>query len=146
MTGNRRIIPISIEAIDFDLINSIDRDELWGEVYHLFQSGYDTDLTKDEIKLLNEKSEDYSVKYSEEELIMMCYKKPEDGFGEIEFLNATEILNDLNFNFSVNSLTKKRVGQTMKKLGFEQESKRGDWTGVKRGYEVVINSKHVKRG
>ena len=39
-TGNRRYWVIPVEKIDFKIIDSIDMDNLWGEVMHLLENDY----------------------------------------------------------------------------------------------------------
>ena len=61
-TGNRRYWVIPVETIDFDLINKIDINQLWGEVMYLKE---ETDmkpyLEKEELRMLTESNEDFRI-------------------------------------------------------------------------------------
>lgn len=61
-TGNRRYWVIPVEKIDFDILNNLDINMLWGEVMHLKESNKITHyLSKDELELLNSSNEDFKI-------------------------------------------------------------------------------------
>ncbi|MEG2985722.1 MAG: VapE family protein [Peptostreptococcaceae bacterium] len=61
-TGNRRYWVISIEKIDFDNIDKIDIDKLWGEVMHLKEEKLETNyLNQEQIDNLNTSNADFKV-------------------------------------------------------------------------------------
>ncbi|MBV7529022.1 VapE domain-containing protein [Chitinophaga sp. sic0106] len=65
-TGNRRIIPINVEAIDFTAIDNVDRVELLMEAYWLWKDGFKWELSSKDVELLNKNTttfENYSTEY-----------------------------------------------------------------------------------
>ncbi|MGL5693577.1 MAG: VapE domain-containing protein [Peptostreptococcaceae bacterium] len=61
-TGNRRYWIIPVEKIDFELIDKIDVDKLWGEVMHLKEKKLETTyLNQEEIDLLNNSNNNFKV-------------------------------------------------------------------------------------
>ena len=80
-TGNRRIIPVQVDHIDHDAYNSIDKLELFMQAYHLYKEGYDINLNKDEVLLMNNQSEEFKSETMEEELLWKYYSKcgPDEG-------------------------------------------------------------------
>ena len=47
VTGNRRILPIQVDRIDYDVMVLIDKDKMWRQVYDLYLSGIDWKIYKD---------------------------------------------------------------------------------------------------
>ena len=61
-TGNRRYWVIPVEKIDFDLIEKIDIDNLWGEVMYIKEENLETTyLNQEQIELLNDSNSDFKV-------------------------------------------------------------------------------------
>jgi len=48
-TGSVRWLCFEIDSIDWNYSKEIDMDQVWAEAYFLFKSGFNSDLTKDEI-------------------------------------------------------------------------------------------------
>ena len=74
--GNRRIIPIHVNHIDHDGYNSINKTELFIEAFHLWKSGFEWELTKDEIKLMSNDSDEFKATSMEEELFSKYFEVP----------------------------------------------------------------------
>ena len=61
-TGNRRYWVIPVEKIDFDIIDKIDIDMLWGEVMYLKDcSKMNTYLENFELEMLNQSNKGFKV-------------------------------------------------------------------------------------
>jgi predicted P-loop ATPase len=70
-TGNRRMLPIRVLNVDFELYNSINKTDLFYEVYHLYNENPNIyNLTGDEIKLLNESTKEFEAPSQEQDMIM----------------------------------------------------------------------------
>jgi len=134
-TGNRRIIPVPIESIDWEQYKMVDKDALWMELYHEWkQCGEDWMLNKEDIRLLNLLTLSSNQISKEEEAIYMFFDLPENG-GYSEFLTNTEILNHIETNTRL-KLSQTKLGLVLKKCGFEKQPKKID--GRKQlVYEVV---------
>lgn len=116
-TGNRRIIPINLVSFDIDKFKSIDKTKLFIELYNEWKSdptGWF--LTKDEIFFLNEATTK-NTEVSQEDEILMKYLKPD----LYNYMTATDIKLSMEKNLTGLKTNTKRIGQSLKKLGFEQE-------------------------
>lgn len=58
-TGNRRFW--SLEAVGFELNHSVDMQQLWAEVYELYQAGERWYMDQGDVSELNEHNEEYTV-------------------------------------------------------------------------------------
>jgi hypothetical protein len=113
-TGNRRIIPMHVYSIDFDVYNAIDKIELFMEAYHLWKTGYAYQLTDKEIEYLGQDKVSFEVTCMEKELIQKYFE-----VGEEEHMSASEIKIYLD-NKTNQKLILDKVGKELKSLGFKQ--------------------------
>lgn len=121
-TGNRRILPIGVFSINHDDYNRVNKRELFIEAYHLWKSGFEWHLTKEDIKRLNDATlrfESYSLEY---ELITQYYELPATGKVS-DCFTATQIKNFLETH-SVQKLSLDKIGKELQRIGFKQVSKR----------------------
>lgn len=129
-TGNRRIIPIHVDAINHQVYNSIDKTALWLEVYDLWKGGYRWQLNRDDIAYLAKHGGEFEMAISETELIQKYFEP-----GETEWVTATDIKVYIE-KHTQQRLNLGRLGQDLKRLGFQQKHiKQGNST--KRVYGVV---------
>jgi predicted P-loop ATPase len=134
-TGNRRLLPIHVLSIDHELYNSIDKIDLFIEIYNLYKSGYNYQLTMEEIKLLNESTGEFEASSLEEEMIFKLYEIPKHNSQNMVTLTNTEIITRIK-QITGSNCNPKLLGALMKKLGFEQQVvKRGKITA--RVYKVI---------
>lgn len=121
-TGNRRILPIPVYAVNQQDYNKIDKVDLFMEAYNLYKSGFACELSSKDIELLNSKTFRFEKFSSEYELINKFFKVPENGY-EPEIMSASEIKNYIETH-SVAKVLLDRVGKEMHRLGFKQEMRR----------------------
>jgi len=119
-TGNTRILPVKVDSIDYTIANSVDRTALFMEAYHNYKAGEQWELTKEEITVLSDLSEDFSSISFERELIHQFFAP-----GTQERLTATEIKNEIEVN------TKQQI-KNMQRFGIELRKIFGDPKPVKR--------------
>jgi predicted P-loop ATPase len=135
-TGNRRIIPINVLSINHQAYNAVDKVDVLMEAYHLYTSGFQWELTRDDIKILNENTsgfEQYSIEY---ELINKHYDLPSNGDRfNITVRTATDIKVRLE-QMSQQRLSLDRIGKELKRMGYISKSvkMRGQ---PRKAYEVV---------
>ena len=119
--GNRRIIPVEVLSRNFDLYDSIDKAALWREVYQLYKSGYDWELSKEDIETLSLYSGKFENHSSEYELVSK-YFIPFDPANyqekERKPMTSTEILEFLKVRHKTINLTAYRLRKALKQLGF----------------------------
>jgi predicted P-loop ATPase len=120
-TGNRRLIPIQIRSIDYKKYNEVDKRLLLIEAYNLWKSGYEWQLTSEDVEAMqqnNNKFEEFSIEY---ELINKYFRIPNESW--LIEMSATEIKMILEDN-SNQKISLKRVGMELKRMGFESTIKK----------------------
>lgn len=117
-TGNRRIIPVEVHDIDKDKYNSIDKKELFMEMFRLYKEGFDWRILPSDLKLLNKDEEKYTVVIKERELIMRYYAP-----GYSERMSTTDILVDIE-RITGQRLNLNVLGTQLEELGFVKKSTR----------------------
>lgn len=117
-TGNRRLIPIEVTNINKDLYNSINKDELWKEIYELYKAGFDWRITHFDIPYLNSNREKYEVIVPERELICKYFEPTDD-----VRLYSTEIKVEIEY-YTHQKLNMVVIGRELERLGFAKKSTR----------------------
>jgi predicted P-loop ATPase len=121
LTGNRRIIPIDITAINWDLYNEVDKDMLFAELYNEYVlCGKEWQLNKEEISILNDFTYANKSVCVEEELLLQYFKEPNAKYSE--WLTNTQILNIISQDTTLR-LTPKKLGQVLSNYGYVKEHK-----------------------
>lgn len=104
VTGNRRLLPINVESIDYDKMIKIDTNSLWREAYKLWREDFDWKIYKaEDIEFLNE----HTIKNIDvnpiEELFFTHFSLEETSeHTQKVVMNQGEILNYLNANCATN--------------------------------------------
>lgn len=103
VTGNRRILPINVQSIDYDEMIKINTDDLWREVYDLWRKDFDWKIysSKDTEYLSNNTNINLEVMPFEELFFNIYSFEPNSIFSERIILNKGEVLNNLNARLSV---------------------------------------------
>lgn len=135
-TGNTRILPIDVLSIDHELYNAIDKNELFMEIYRVFESGEEWKLNKEELDQLNSVGKDFEQTPFERELILKFFKKPEGGDGYTEWLTATEIKDAIEINTRQKIMSMKKFGSELRNVFGNPKSKRINNNNLSR-YEVI---------
>ncbi len=118
-TGNRRFLPFEVTAIDIDAAQKIDINAVWAQAYHQYKSGFQYWLTKEEQNELAEHNTRFEVQSQEFEAVATYLNPP----GKGEFKTAAQVLSSLN-EMSGLKLSQKKLGEALKKAGFEREQRR----------------------
>ena len=140
-TGNRRIIPIEVNSIDHDKYNNVDKTDLWMEAYHGYMGGEAYQLNQDDIKLLNDNTNEFEEPSPEAELVMKFFRKPDPENPMPRFMTNTEIKSycEMRTNQRLNS---RKLGLELKRLGFEQQVKKIEGVS-KRVYRVDVTDEKI---
>jgi len=135
-TGNTRILPIEVDSINHDLYNSIDKDELFMELYRMYTTGSKWQLDKDEINILMEISQEFETIPFEKELILRFFEVPQEDEGFI-LMTATAIKDVIETNSKQKIMSMKNFGTTLKKIFGDQVQRKDGWKyKVKEKYGV----------
>ena len=122
-TGSRRFLPFEVLSIDIEGARSISMDSVYAEAKALLSAGFRYWFDDDEIAELYQESEEFQVQTAETELLLRCFEKPTDDNPRCSYMTTTEILTYLGI-YTRQPLTSKRMGEALKRAGFEKVSKR----------------------
>ena len=118
-TGNRRILPINVTAVNQSAYNSIDKSALFMAFYDLYQSGFNWELSSADIAELNENSEEFNAINFEAELINQFLFNPKEGEYSV-YLSNTEIKIYLELCSNQKIFETRKLGMELKNMGFLQ--------------------------
>jgi predicted P-loop ATPase len=122
LEGNRRIIPLNIERIDFERYKKIDKTMLFMEMYYAYiEVGDSWMLTEADVKRLNELTISNEENCLEMEAFSMFFSHPNEG-GFVELLTPTEIRHTIEMNTRF-KISPKRLGAALRKAGFVSTKK-----------------------
>jgi len=145
VTGNRRILPINVQSIDYDTMIKINTDDLWREAYNLYKSGEDW-------KIYNAEDVDYLERHTVFNLEIMPFEElffnifsfdQNSTFSERVILNKGEVLNILNAQLSVKP-SKYDVKDIFIKNKIEYRTHRINGI-TKNGFELFEKYKHTEQ-
>ena len=133
VTGNRRILPISVEKVDYDKMLAIDKTSLIIEAYNLLKAGFEWILrTENEIEYLKLNSSKNETVLPIEEIFFKHFSIEQTANHIFEKVwNQGEILEYLNFK-SILKPTKYDLKEVLTKNKLEYKMYRVD-RGTKRG-------------
>jgi predicted P-loop ATPase len=124
-TGNRRIIPVNVFDIDHEKMEEINKTDLFIELYHEWvndKEGFM--LSKEDIEILNNCTSLNEQPSQEEEMILKYFVPSQSLGGNTITLTNTEIKAYIEEKSPTIRLNPYKLGLTLKKLGFEKQSKR----------------------
>lgn len=124
-TGNRRILVLEIIGkFDYELYNSVDKEQLFAQLYSMHKSGYEAQLNDQMIDLIKEYTH---VRNSEPSVEEECLEKlfhPASVHDGYSYLTNTEIVSIIMDKMKLRVGTKK-LGIALKTLGYEPKKKNG---------------------
>ena len=114
-TGNTRFLPVNVVSINHDLYNSVNKDELFMELFHLYDSKFEWKFTKSEFEILSEISQEFENINYENELILQFFR-PASQVGIVEQMTATMIKNYIETSSKQQIRNLKILGMELKKV------------------------------
>jgi predicted P-loop ATPase len=125
-TGSRRFLVIEISEIVLNVRVSL--EQLYSQALHLFRSGYQWWLEREEIEVIEMVNENFREHTIEEEMINEYYMVPAEGetFNVVK-LTSSNIVRELADKFRrypIDKYSAVRVGIAMGKLGFVKGTER----------------------
>lgn len=120
-TGSRRFLPFEVIKIDIEATKSINMDHIFSEVLWLYENGCRYWFIDEEIDELHRISQRFHVQTVEYEMLMQGFEKPEET--DNSFMTTAQVLNYLRMYSSL-SLSEKRMGEALRKAGFQRIQKR----------------------
>ena len=134
-TGSRRFLPFEVLAIDIERAKEISMDAVYTEAKALLNAGFRYWFIDEEITELYKESEDFQVQTAEMELLLRCFEKPTEDNPHCTYMTTTEILAYLGV-YTHQPLTLKRMGEALKRAGFEKVSKRREGSSPVYVYKI----------
>lgn len=122
-TGSRRFLPFEVLSIDIDRAIWVDMDQVYAEARTLLHNGFRYWFDDIEIEELHRGNTAFHVQTIEYEMLLKGFEKPPEHAVTDCFMTTVEILNYLRSYSSLN-LSEKRMGEALRKAGFERRSKR----------------------
>lgn len=124
-TGNRRIIPVNIIDIDHELMDEINKVDLFIELYHEWVEDKESFiLTKEDIEILNECSQMNKQPSLEEEMVIKYFKPTKVEGGNYGYFTNTEIKSYIEERHPTIRINPYKLGVVLKELGFVKTNKR----------------------
>lgn len=139
VTGNRRILAINVEGINYEKMISIDKSKLWAAAYNLLKHGFDWSVRKeDDIEYLKNMTLENEMVRPIEEMFFKYYSFEEnEDFTEKRILNQGEILEYLCSTL-LNKPTKYDIKEIFDKHKIPYQSYKIKNGNVKKGIKVYI--------
>lgn len=122
-SGSRRFVPFEVEAIDIKAAKSINMDNVYSEIMFLYTQRFRYWFNDEEVEELHRLGSEFLVQTMEYEMLLQHFGKPTENDTEAFFMTTSQILNHLQ-SLSNIKLSEKRMGEALKKAGFERRSKR----------------------
>ena len=120
-TGSRRFLPFEVIKIDIQTALKINMDNVFAEVLWLYENSFRYWFIDEEIDELHRVSQRFHVQTVEYEMLMQGFEKPPEG--DDSFMTTAQVLNYLR-SYSSLTLSEKRMGEALRKAGFERIQKR----------------------
>jgi Virulence-associated protein E/VirE N-terminal domain/Primase C terminal 2 (PriCT-2) len=138
-TGSVRWLCFEIEGIDLKYSKEINIDFVWSQAYSLYLTGFEYQLTKEELIENETANEKHFLGSIERDLITQWLIPCERNFPDAVFKTTTELAEFLNtqainLNWKYNPIT---LGKALKSLGFKQDQASTE-KDQRKGYYVII--------
>lgn len=116
-TGNRRIIPVNVVNFDLEKYKTLDKNKLFVELYNEWKKDKEAwFLEPHEVEALNKSTIKNTETMQEEEIILQKFSTYE--YGE---MTNSDVKNEVEKLFPAIKTSSKRIGQALKKCGYEQK-------------------------
>lgn len=121
-TGNVRWLIIEIDGIDFGY-SQVDINQVWAQAYALLKSGFDYQLTKDEVNQSEQNNQKFKRVYMELELLQENFEPSEKDAPNACFMSSSTMLNKISVQTNL-KLNVQLFSKALAELGFKKISQR----------------------
>jgi len=120
---NRRILPIHvIKPCNWEIYDSVDRNQLMSQMMHLFTSGFNYQIVEQSlIQELEEYSEEFRIGSKENELLSRYFRPGSEFDSNVLYLTATDIMIEIEAKSGMRNLNRDAIGKALKRLGYQQK-------------------------
>jgi predicted P-loop ATPase len=141
-TGNVRWLIFEIEGIQHNngglngYNKNVDIDLVWSQAYSLFKSGFNFQLTADELRKSESNNTSFRVTTAEMELLQQYFVTADENDEQAEFLTATKITERLTLKTTI-KVNPMYLGRALTALQFQVKQKYSKENGYQiKGYFV----------
>lgn len=121
-TGNVRWLIIEIDSIDFNY-NQVNINDVWIQAYNLLKSGFDYQLTRDEVLQSEQNNQKFKRVYMELELLQENFEPSEKDAPNACFMSSSTMLNKISVQTNL-KLNVQLFSKALAELGFKKISQR----------------------
>jgi predicted P-loop ATPase len=122
-TGNVRWLPFEIDSIDWAYSTEMRINDVWGQAYSLYKSGFPCDITAEEIKENEEANRGFTVISVEMELLMKLYQPGTKDSHDI-FRTTSEIEQAIKENTNgMVKISNNQLGKALRILGYTRDNR-----------------------
>ena len=118
-TGSVRWLCFEIKQILWSYRQNVDINQVWAHAYHLYKTGYNAEMTREDILENEQRNAKFQMKSVESELIPSFIEPSNSHDTDAEFLTATDILQFIGTR-TVLKLNKVAIGKAMPQNGFQR--------------------------
>ena len=136
-TGSVRWLCFEIEGIDWSYFKEIDIDLVWSQAFALYKSGFNYELSKEEIEENEEMNRKHRVNTPEMELVMKYYKPATKDEHDVFYTGTDFVSNLMDYTLKNIRLSSITIGKALKMLGFPQSQK---YTEDSRKKGIILNT------
>lgn len=140
VTGSRRFLSFYVESINMEALLNVDVKKAYGQAYKLYLEKFRYWFDSDEIKLINEENEDYTMAPIEQELIEKYFDLTNP---KKETYSGTEIKIILE-SFTRDRISVKKIGEVMTKLKIERKSIKLSNNSIRKKYGITYCNPDTK--
>jgi predicted P-loop ATPase len=139
VTGNRRILAINVDSIDYNTMIAIDKTQLWASAYNLLKNGFDWSVrTEADIEYLRKNTMENEMVRPIEEMFFKYYSFEEtEQFSEKCVVNQGEILEYL-CSVLMNKPTKYDIKEIFDKHKITYKVYKLSSNTIKKGFKLWI--------
>lgn len=117
-TGNRRYVIFNIIGVNnFELYNSVDKEQIIAEAYFLWRTGLTSKISREEKEIMNATTFEKHYESTIEFELLNKFYKPSDTLDKGVFMTATEIKDHIE-KHSEQKMYHKRLGSELKRAGY----------------------------
>lgn len=123
---NRRMLPIEVESIDYELYNSIEKSELFMDIYYLWKEGeINSTMSKKDIEFLAKNTTKYNAPISEQEMISTFFYPPlPERKNNCVFMTIVQIKHFM-VSKSSDFVTLNKLSSYLREMGYKKEFYKG---------------------
>ncbi len=136
-TGNVRWLVFGIDGFNFSYRQNVDINAVWSQAYALLLSGFECQMTNDELAHSEKNNQQFKRSYTELELLQSKFLPSKKDEPNAVFMTANEIKEELEIGHTNRKLYHVTVGKALRDSNFERVTKKTTGSYSLYGFYVV---------